>query len=354
MRRLLWLLSLLAWNAAEAQTWPSVLRNPGFEEGPAEEVPKGWYFARGQKDFGFSSDSLGPGAWEGQRCARLSRFSGQLVAGGNLLQTLDAAPYRGKRIRLRSRLRVDGDPRLKVQMWLRVDHPDSRAAFFDNMSDRPVRSKEWQPAVIEANVAEDASILVLGFMVAGGYGSGLADAFELEVLGPAPAGPEGFPMSLVNGDFEEGIAGRAPHAWTQSEAARKAGFRAELREGDAASGSRWALIGRSKGEKGFGDLVQTVDATRFRGRTIRISGQLRLRAGAGGARAQLFCRIDGADGKIKFFNDMRDHPVTGADWTPVQIVAPVAADASRITVGFGLVQGTGEAGCDGLGIELLD
>src|SRR5262249_61827636 len=83
---------------------------------------------------------------EGKRCARISRDAGEGAAGfGNLMQTFDAAAYRGKRVRLRAAVRANvsglGNQAL---LWLRIDRQGNQPGFFDNMADRPITHNEWR------------------------------------------------------------------------------------------------------------------------------------------------------------------------------------------------------------------
>jgi C-terminal processing protease CtpA/Prc len=107
---------------------------------------------------------------------------------GNLMQVVDAAPYRGKRVVLRGTVRtaLEGSTG-HAALWLRVDRPDNKHGFFDNMVDRPIRVTEWSTFEIVGDVAEDAEDLNFGLMLVG-RGKAWLDAVSLEIAGPAGAG----------------------------------------------------------------------------------------------------------------------------------------------------------------------
>jgi ketosteroid isomerase-like protein len=108
------------------------------------------------------------------------------VAGsmGNLQQSFDAAPYRGKMVRLRAWLRVEGsDTAARAQLWLRVELPGGRLGFFDTMGDRPVTSRQWQLCEITGEVAADAKAVTMGFL-SRGKGPVWVDSVSFEVLPP--------------------------------------------------------------------------------------------------------------------------------------------------------------------------
>jgi hypothetical protein len=83
-----------------------------------------------------------------------------------LWQAVDAPQLRGKRVRLRGKLRTAGHAR--GQLWLRVDRADS-TGFFDNMDQRPVVSAAWKQAEIVGTVASDATRIVFGTLMASSW-----------------------------------------------------------------------------------------------------------------------------------------------------------------------------------------
>ncbi len=92
----------------------------------------------------YSVESVEPGALVGRRCARLHRSGDgddDPRSFGNLMQTIRADDYRGKRVRLRAAARAEGGP---AALWLRVDRKGGVMGFFDNMGERVIRSGEWQ------------------------------------------------------------------------------------------------------------------------------------------------------------------------------------------------------------------
>ena len=90
-------------------------------------------------------------------------------------QSVDATPYRGKRIRLRGKVRTANHG--KARLWLRVDAP-SATTFFDNMWNRPGTSASWVLEEITGTVAPEASKVVFGALL---FPPGTAwfDDFEL-------------------------------------------------------------------------------------------------------------------------------------------------------------------------------
>lgn len=90
------------------------------------------------------------------------------VHAGNLMQSFKAAADRGKTVRLSAWLRLDQTaPEDHGQMWLSVDRPGDKKGFFDDMSDRPIRTREWILHEIRARVDDDATFIKFGVMSIG-------------------------------------------------------------------------------------------------------------------------------------------------------------------------------------------
>jgi erythromycin esterase len=84
---------------------------------------------------------------------------------GNLVQTVDAAPYRGRKVSLSAWIRLEaGAAGDSAQMWLRVVRPDRQLGFYDDMGDRPISSTEWRRYEIAGEVAADAQSIQIGVL----------------------------------------------------------------------------------------------------------------------------------------------------------------------------------------------
>jgi erythromycin esterase len=93
-------------------------------------------------------------------------LSGQ--AEWSLPRTLDAAPYRGKAVRLRARVRLENpSPGDRAQLTLRVTRATGEPGFYDDMGDRPIVSPEWNTYEITGEVAPDAASIEIGLRVSG-------------------------------------------------------------------------------------------------------------------------------------------------------------------------------------------
>lgn len=152
----------LAASTAAAQTAPA---NLGFEEGAPSLTA--WQFGAAPTYAGAldSADAHG-GRWS----ARLAGEGGGAPnAFGNLVQRVDAGPYRGRRVRYRAWVRSDlAQGPSWAGLWMRVDRPNGVTGFFDNMEERAIRGRTgWTEYEIEGHVAPDAQDLYLGMLLVG-------------------------------------------------------------------------------------------------------------------------------------------------------------------------------------------
>ncbi len=154
--------------------------NLDFESGQPGDVPADWIArpplvsdlsgADMPAYFGFHVATSEEGPRSGKRCAEISRLPGKHYgeAAGWLQQRIDAAPYRGKRIRLRAAVRAEViGPGNQAHLWLRVSRKDFTPLFFDAMLDRPITSSEWRDYEIVGEVSEDAETIEYGLALVG-------------------------------------------------------------------------------------------------------------------------------------------------------------------------------------------
>ncbi len=98
------------------------------------------------------------------------------VTGDFFSQGFSAAAYRGKTVRLRARVLVEGAD--SVQLWLSVDRPKGAG---EKVLDRPVAAGDWGVSSVSVRVDEDATDLNFGIVAAGRGRVSLKDV-SLEVV----------------------------------------------------------------------------------------------------------------------------------------------------------------------------
>lgn len=120
--------------------------NLDFEQGVIGQLPTGWKSPT--RSVGYAAETVETLPRTGSKTAVLrSEPNAKVYARtfGNLTQAVDAAPFRGKRVRLRGAVRVEpGEGGGRAYLWMRVDRPNEKNGFFDNMNERPITAGEWR------------------------------------------------------------------------------------------------------------------------------------------------------------------------------------------------------------------
>lgn len=220
--------------------------NLDFEESAPGEVPAGWHATVA----GYRAETSAERPRSGKRCAVLS-LAGPSPTNpfGILMQTVDAAPYRGHRLRLRAALRAED---ARAQLWLRVDRASGRTGFFDNMMDRPVMAADWQAVEIVGDVDDDAAALNFGLLMEGAGKTGI-DAVAIDDLG----------KPVVLAEPARPLAGRGLE--NLEAFARLLGYVRHFHPSDEAAAADWdafAVSGvrRVEGAKSPEDLARQLEA----------------------------------------------------------------------------------------------
>jgi C-terminal processing protease CtpA/Prc len=181
------LLALLSVARAGTTAGPGPV-NLDLEDGELGKVPTGWLHPKPSVNAGYQVCLTDEDPKSGKRCAVISREDGEVTSGpGKLMQSFDAAAYRGKRVRLRAAVRAElSGFRNRATLWLRVDRKGGQPGLLDNC---PVFHKEWRDCEILGEVADDAVSISLGLMLTGN-GRAWLDAVSFEVIGKAGEGNE--------------------------------------------------------------------------------------------------------------------------------------------------------------------
>src|SRR4051812_4301234 len=171
----------------------------------------GWLVSGPSRQFRATADTAV--VHGGRASARLEATGRDVDGAGSLIQTVPAAPYRGKRVRFAGYVMTDGVTGW-AGLWMRVDRPNRRSAFA-NMQDRPLRGTTgWTRCAVVLDVAADATALAIG-LVQDGPGVSHVDDTAVEVVGTDVAVTEidPRPRALANPGFEDGGGSAAPRGW---------------------------------------------------------------------------------------------------------------------------------------------
>jgi len=198
--------SWFALVAATAAAAPIPLENPSFEAGLT-----GWHTGIGATEStaapGYSIDIDRDRPRAGAASLRLESAPATEAGFGTITSSVDATPYRGRRVRLTGAVRAIPADDGKVGLWLRVDRPDGQRGFFDNMDRQPITGSNWADYSIEGDVAADATRVVFGLLLVG-HGRAWLDDVRLDDIGPARG--TGIPIGWGNRPRAAQMAGDVP------------------------------------------------------------------------------------------------------------------------------------------------
>jgi erythromycin esterase len=166
---------------------------------------------------------------------------------------------------------------------------------------------------------------------------------------PAPANP----------DFESGVPGESPAGWLVPKQSAVFDFFVTTSESNPYSGKQCAVISRKAGRhygEMYGSLSQQIDATPYRGKTIRLNAAIRTDVSETGSQAYLWLRVTKMSfgpSALLFYDNMGDRPITDNKWKKYSIVGKVSAEAEVIGFGLALV-GEGQGWIDSVSLEVTD
>jgi serine/threonine protein kinase len=145
--------------------------NLDLEQGEVGALPAGWQLAeqeRGQAA-AIVSEEL---PFHGRRAARLDAVD---TAGAALQQVVDAAPFRGGRVRLHAAVRASVAAGSDAALWLRIERPDGTS----DRRDVAIEADEWATRELVLDVPGEAARVAFGVELAG-QGQVWIDAVALE------------------------------------------------------------------------------------------------------------------------------------------------------------------------------
>jgi C-terminal processing protease CtpA/Prc len=178
---------------------------------------------------GYGDSVFGGGVYHSKRRHRAKTEAVDGIPWGALRQSVAADAYRGRRVRLRGKVRADAGG--AGRLWLRVETPKG-VGFSDNMADRPIRATSWTDAEIIGTVDANAALITVGVIVTTGGAS--FDSITLDIEDPAGAWQ---PIALADPDFEGGDPTTSWQRGTDTDDGTLTGWTAAAEHDNPASGA---------------------------------------------------------------------------------------------------------------------
>ena len=138
--------------------------NLDFEQGEIGTTPPGWFVPKSLREAGYNATLTRENCRTGACVMLTVPETRPPNTFANIMNSAPAAPYRGKRVVFRAAVRTEALDGGAAAMWFRVDLNAGGMGFFDNMSNRMIRSGEWTFYEIRAVVDAEARTINYGVM----------------------------------------------------------------------------------------------------------------------------------------------------------------------------------------------
>lgn len=99
-------------------------------------------------------------------CGVITGGGGDRAAHRQVLQSLDAADYRGQQIRYGAWLKLESPKLSSAALFVRVERPSGVGLLRYDLKD-PIRSRDWERREILGRIDEDATRIVIGLDFSG-------------------------------------------------------------------------------------------------------------------------------------------------------------------------------------------
>lgn len=157
--------------------------NLDFEIGNLGEMPVGWHITPSSKERGYKAQLTDVKPYKGKYCLELSN-EGIYKEGiyGSVMQSIDAKPYQGKRVKLRAAVRAEiTSERGSAHIWIREHFIDGAEGKFEYMEERPIVSNQWAIYELEMDIEKFTGVINYGLLL---FGTGKAwiDNVSLDVV----------------------------------------------------------------------------------------------------------------------------------------------------------------------------
>jgi hypothetical protein len=174
--------------------------------GDNDHIPKGW-FPSGSNNAEYEIGIDNSVFQNGKSCAYIKSKSPRENEFGNLMQTISAENYLGKRLQLSGYIKSN-DVKGWCGMWMRIDGEDTKQLGFDNMQDRAITgTTDWNKFKIVLDIPSNSKAINYGVLL-GGLGKVWFDNLIIEEVDTSVPvtnlrKERKLPAEPINMDFEE-------------------------------------------------------------------------------------------------------------------------------------------------------
>ncbi len=208
-------------------------------------------------------------------------------------------------------------------------------------------TQPWARYEVVLDVSKESATVVFGVLLDGRGQIWISDVL-MEIVDSSvvttnwgPPRPQAVGLDFEADIFAWGLTGDSPYDYDYT-------INPEVAHTGNQSGYLYSRIENPMNSGAVGQMIQ---AARYLGQRVRLSGYLKTEAIE--KSAGFWLRVDDADGRVLNFDNMQDRPVVGTtDWQLYDIVLEVPSTGAIIGLGAWL-EGSGQLWVDDFQIEIV-
>jgi hypothetical protein len=155
--------------------------NLDFEIGSSKNIPVGWRLSKDAKLGGFEFSPNTLDAISGNQSGVIYNYSANSDKTGTAFQSVDATPYRNKKIRISAFLKLESQVVKSFGQFFVHEYIGDKSSKYDDLNGKKITNKLWEMNSIEMEISPLASKVNFGFTLFGN-GALSADNFKIEII----------------------------------------------------------------------------------------------------------------------------------------------------------------------------
>lgn len=185
MKYLLLFLSFYSFSFSQFGAAPAYQPyNLDFENAVVGAMPAKWVLSNESSDKGYYAEASDENPYSGKYCLKMELVSDSIdgtKVSGITVQSFNASPYLGKKIRLTSHIRAEIDGEGYAGFYVSERTFQNEYPFVNVNEDNPIVFNTWEEYTIEYTPTEDAFSINIGLYLKG-KGKAWIDAISVEII----------------------------------------------------------------------------------------------------------------------------------------------------------------------------
>lgn len=185
MKYILLFLTLFSYSYAQFEVAPLYQPyNLSFENSMVGALPTSWTITDGDKENGYHAEATNENPHGGKYCLKLE-FKSDTLSGENIsgtaVQSFDATPYIGKKVRFTAYIRAEIDGPGRAGFYVSERTYQNQYPFVHTNVDDPIVFNTWEKYTVDYTVTQNAYSINMGLFLKG-KGKAWIDDISVEVI----------------------------------------------------------------------------------------------------------------------------------------------------------------------------